>query len=92
VGARLDLAALPVSDRLLAARGREAGEHLVLQGGDDYELLFTLPAAHADRAEAELGRDFAITRIGEIEAGRDVRCVRDGRAVEVAAVGYDHFA
>jgi thiamine-monophosphate kinase len=92
VAARLDLAALPVSDRLLAARGREAGERLVLLGGDDYELLFTLPAADADRAEAELGRDCHITRIGEIEAGHGVRCERDGLVVAVAGGGYDHFA
>lgn len=92
VGARLDLAALPVSDRLLAAHGREAGERLVLLGGDDYELLFSLPAADADRGEAELGRDCPITRIGEIEAGRGVRCERDGLVVEVTGGGYDHFA
>ncbi len=79
VGATLDLDALPVSDRLLAAYGREAAERLVLLGGDDYELLFALPSADADRGEAELGRDYPITRIGQIETGSGVLCER-GRA------------
>jgi thiamine-monophosphate kinase len=92
VGARLDLEALPVSDRLAVARSREDCEHLVLSGGDDYELLFTLPAAEAERFEAELGEVCAVTRIGEIEEGRGVRCERDGLAVVVAGRGYDHFA
>ncbi len=92
VCARIDLAALPVSDRLLAALGREASERLVLLGGDDYELLFTLSAADADRCQAELRRDFPIARIGEIEAGRGVLCERDGLVVQVAGGGYDHFA
>ena len=92
VGARIDLAALPVSDPLLAARGREAGERLVLHGGDDYELLFTLPAGDADRHEVQLRRACAVTRIGEIETGRGVRCERNGQVIEVAGGGYDHFA
>jgi thiamine-monophosphate kinase len=92
VGARLDLGALPVSRRLSAAHDRESCEHLVLSGGDDYELLFTLPAPDAARLEAELGRVCTVTRIGEIEPGRGVRCERDGLAVQVAGRGYDHFA
>ena len=92
VCARIDLASLPVSDLLLAAHGREASEHLVLLGGDDYELLFTLPAADADRGEAALSRHCQVTRIGEIETGHGVLCERDGLVVEVAGGGYDHFA
>jgi thiamine-monophosphate kinase len=92
VGARLDLHALPVSERLATGRGRDDCEHLVLSGGDDYEILFTLPAVDAARLEVELGRLCAITRIGDIEDGRGVRCERDGLAVTVAGRGYDHFA
>lgn len=92
VGARLDLDSLPVSERLAAAHDREACEHFVLAGGDDYELLFTLPAADAGRLEVELGRICTVTRIGEIGVGRGIRCQRDGLAVDVAGRGYDHFA
>jgi thiamine-monophosphate kinase len=92
VGARLDLDALPVSEQLAAAHDRAACEHFVLAGGDDYELLFTLPAADAGRLEAQLGRICRVTRIGEIGAGHGIRCRRDGLAVDVAGRGYDHFA
>jgi thiamine-monophosphate kinase len=92
VGARLDLDSLPLSEPLLAAHGREAGERLVLAGGDDYELLFTAPAADIARYETEISRVCGVTRIGEIEEGRGVRCERGGLAVEVTGRGYDHFA
>ena len=49
-------------------------------------------AVDAGRLEAELAGSCAIARIGEIEAGRGVRCERDGLAVDVAGRGYDHFA
>jgi len=92
VGARLHLDSLPVSERLAAAHDREHAERLVLAGGDDYELLFALPAGDAARHEAELSRICRVTRIGEFEAGPGVRCVRDGLVVEAAGQGYDHFA
>lgn len=92
VGARLDLGALPVSGPLAEAHARADCERLVLAGGDDYELLFTLPASAGPELAAELGRTCAITRIGEISAEPGVRCERDGRAVSVDARGYDHFA
>ncbi|HQR49794.1 MAG TPA: thiamine-phosphate kinase [Steroidobacteraceae bacterium] len=92
VGATVELDALPVSAALRAAHGREECEQFVLSGGDDYELLFTLPAAEAGRYEVALRKTLAITRIGRIVAGHAVRCERAGVAVDVASQGYDHFA
>jgi thiamine-monophosphate kinase len=92
VGATVELDALPVSTALRAAHGLDECERFVLSGGDDYELLFTLPAAAAARYEVELRETIAITRIGEIVTGRGVRCERAGLAVDVAGAGYDHFA
>lgn len=92
VGATVELDALPVSPALGAAHSREDCEKFVLSGGDDYELLFTLPAAEAGRHEAALRKTLAITRIGRIVAGHAVRCERAGLAVDVASRGYDHFA
>lgn len=91
-GARLDLERLPVSGELARRHAPQDCERFVLTGGDDYELLFTLPAADAPRLEAELAREFELHRIGEIEAGAGVRCLRDGRAASVTGGGYDHFA
>jgi thiamine-monophosphate kinase len=97
VGATLELDTLPVSAALRARCTPAECEHYVLAGGDDYELLFTAPPS-AQAAVESLDRDAAaagrprLTRIGRIEPGHAVRCTRDGRAVEVAEAGFDHFA
>jgi thiamine-monophosphate kinase len=90
-GARLDLERLPVSAGLAARFGPGECERLVLHGGDDYELLFTLPGPEAPALAAELARSCAVTRIGEIVAGAGVSCFRDGCITPVAPGGYDHF-
>ena len=92
VGARLDLERLPVSRALERVHDRAACEQLVLFGGDDYELLFTVPAADVPGLEAGLGSSPPVHRIGRIEAETGVRCAREGRAVALTGGGYDHFA
>lgn len=91
-GARLDLDRLPVSEELARRHSRDECERFVLFGGDDYELVFTLPPVGAEQAEAELARSFDLRRIGVIEANAGVRCTRDGCPVTVSGDGYDHFA
>jgi thiamine-monophosphate kinase len=92
VGAKLRLEALPVSGRLSAQHGRAACEQYVLHGGDDYELLFTVPATEAERFERELRAVCPVTHIGEITAGGGIECLRNGASVAIGAAGYDHFA
>jgi len=92
VGAVLDLERLPVSSELARRRTAADCERLVLSGGDDYELLFTLPQAFAAEVEAMSSPALPLHRIGRIEAGRGVRCRREGRPVTIAEGGYDHFA
>jgi thiamine-monophosphate kinase len=93
VGARLDLECLPVSPELARRHGRDACERFVLSGGDDYELLFTVPPAGSEQLEADLRPRFPLTRIGVIEeAGGGVRCLRNGVETGVRGEGYDHFA
>ncbi len=62
-------------------------------GGDDYELLFTAPAAATERNRRFGARPGTpITAIGRIEAGAGVRLVGgDGRQIAVEATGYRHF-
>ncbi len=92
VAARVDLERLPVSGELAARHAPLECEHFVLHGGDDYELLFTLPPGAAPALEAQLSSACALARIGVIEAGEGVRCAREGRPARVAGGGYDHFA
>ena len=67
---------------------------LVLAGGDDYELVFTVPpglraAAHA----AAVASDTPIARIGQIDAAPGLRLV-DAQGAEVpnTFASFDHFA
>lgn len=74
----------------LSARHNEAAAHLgvsalaaALSGGEDYELLFTMPRGAHLPIEA--------TRIGRIEAGDGVLVVDEvGRAITLSG-GHDHF-
>ena len=91
-GARLDLDRLPVSAELLRRHSRQECEQFVLCGGDDYELIFTLPPSVAQPLEAELAQLAALRRIGVIEPDVGVRCMRDGIPVNVSGGCYDHFA
>ena len=66
-----------------------------LAGGDDYELLFTAPAAlHQQVAALSLALDLPLTRIGVVEAGPvghvDLRDAR-GEPIKIEHFGYDHF-
>ena len=90
VGARIDLDALPVSPALAAAHDRGRCERYLLEGGDDYELLFTLPPG-ADAAALAGAGGVAVTCIGEVVGEAGVRCARGGREVHYVARGYDHF-
>ena len=90
VGARVDLDALPVSPALAAAHDRGRCEQYVLEGGDDYELLFTLPPG-ADAAALSGAGGVAVTCIGRIDGAPGVHCERGGREVPYQARGYDHF-
>ena len=92
VGVRLDLERLPIAPVLAQHYDRPQCERYVLHGGDDYELLFTLPAG-SDAAEG-IARvaGVAIHAIGVVEPGAGVRCLRGGRVEQIAGQGYDHFA
>jgi thiamine-monophosphate kinase len=92
IGARIDLERLPVAAELSAYALPER-ERFLLHGGDDYELLFTLPPASLNRVP-ELARagGCELHCIGAIVAGDQLECRRDGQVVDIEGSGYDHFA
>lgn len=92
VSAMIDLECLPVSGALARRHPAAECERLVLSGGDDYELLFTLPAAAEAEIESIASSGIPLHRIGRIEAGSGVQGRRGGRPVDMPVVGYDHFA
>ncbi len=93
VGATLDWAALPRS-AVLAARPEAVQRLCLLSGGDDYELLFSAPAArHAAVLAAGVRAGVAVTCIGRIEAEAGLRLREaDGSVAPVRAQAFDHFA
>jgi len=61
---------------------------LALNGGDDYELLFTAPS----EAEAVIAKSKLATRIGSVSQGRGVAIGRpDGKFENLKSSGYQHL-
>ncbi|OAN50850.1 thiamine-phosphate kinase [Paramagnetospirillum marisnigri] len=97
VSAVIEAERVPLSD---AARAAVAMDQsllaLVLTGGDDYELLFTVPAGAARGIESLARRTgVALTRIGRIEAATQAAGVSvvdaDGVVVPLPRGGWRHF-
>jgi len=94
VGALLNGEALPISADLRAYCGDSGADplSLVLEGGEDYELVFTVPPAAEARVQrlTDAGRVTAC-RIGRIEAGPGLRMALRGDVRPIAPRGYEHF-
>jgi thiamine-monophosphate kinase len=96
VGAVLEAPELPIdaaTREVARALGRDPVD-LALYGGDDYELLFTVPAALVESTIALLvERGVAATRIGWIQHQRDGLLLREeGGAIRaIEARGWDHL-
>jgi thiamine-monophosphate kinase len=96
VGARVWAERIP-RIAILAEQSKRAGKlkldplEMALHGGDDYELLFTVPRRLAKRLHSVPEfRD--ITAIGEIERGKQILLVdSDGRAQPLKSSGWDPF-
>lgn len=97
VGARLDEAALPISDavHIAAQLTGQSALDWALFGGEDYQLLFTASPAAVPRIIQMLwiATSTPVTVIGEIlppEAGLTLRA-RDGSIRPLPARGWDHL-
>jgi len=93
VAADIDAARVPLSEAakaVIAADG--AALESVLTGGDDYEILCTVPAAKADafRAAARIV-NVTVTDIGEIKAGEGVRFLAGGQVLLFKRASFSHF-
>jgi len=87
VGATLDPAALPLAEGLVAALGEEGARRAALSGGDDYELLVSLPAERLDEARTRLAAlGLPLTVIGRLEAEPGLRGV-----ATAGHSGWQHF-
>lgn len=88
-GAVIDLGRLPVSREL--RRFFPNPWPLALHGGEDFELLFTVPPAKL-AAVLRLGTRFPFTPVGIMARGREILAVdAAGRRHALRAAGYEHF-
>jgi thiamine-monophosphate kinase len=92
VGARLEKAKIPqVQTRDLALKHGRNPLHLALHGGDDYELLFTVPPRKA-KLLPKTFRGVALTPIGKITRERVLLVLDEsGRASQFTPGGWDPF-
>ena len=92
VGAAIDADACPASEavRALTPSRRRLCQ---LAGGDDYELLFTAPAATRHAVETAAAQAATpVTRIGRIEAEPGLRLIdAQGLVLDNVYAGFDHF-
>ncbi|HEX2525052.1 MAG TPA: thiamine-phosphate kinase [Geminicoccus sp.] len=85
LGATIEVGALPLSE---AARMMAGAIDAALSGGDDYELLFTVPPARQERL-AQLPTP--VTVIGRVVEGDGVAVADQGQARDQRARGWTHF-
>ena len=96
VGARVELEKVPVADALergAVALGVDALA-LALSGGEDYELVATMPREVVEAARTDLFEAFGtkLSDVGEIVEGSGVEAVRDdGSSSPLEPEGWDHF-
>lgn len=91
VGATLFAEALPRSAEFDAHAGDDALS-LQLHGGDDYELLLTIPPQHLAEARLRLSAlGTPLTVIGTIQPEPGLRLRHNGYVQTLEARGYQHF-
>lgn len=74
VGGEIDARLLPISDaakQMSQSTGKPAWWH-ALNDGEDFELLFTVPAAEVERLEAQWTESTPVTKIGTIRSGHEL--------------------
>ena len=93
VGATIRLAEVPLSEagRVLACEGGAFAT--AMTGGDDYELLASVPAERAAAFEAAAGAaGVAVRHIGEAMAEREIVMLgRDGQPQSFSSQSFSHF-
>jgi thiamine-monophosphate kinase len=91
-GLSLEFDAVPVSEPLEETLGPQAARELALTAGDDYELLFSVPAQRSARLVRELPPErWNYRRIGALSADAGVAVTRAGTVMEFSHSGYQHF-
>ena len=94
VGAQIELDQIPLSKAMKRQRKTDKDWHLILTGGDDYELMFTVQPEHQDAiAVISEKAACAIHCIGRINQGKGIELSRSGQSFPLPdKLGFDHFS
>lgn len=91
VGARLNVAALPISQELQKFVGsRTLAQQYALTSGEEYELCFTVPEANRGQLEVALSNT-PFTCIGQLTGTEYLELHNDDAPVDWQLDGFDHF-
>jgi len=88
VGAEIDLAKIPVHPAL-RSNFRDPWP-FILHGGEDYELLFTVPPSKRKKV-IEASRRYQLHEIGRMIAGQGMWLLDGGRRRPLKPAGFTHF-
>lgn len=93
VGAKIDFEKIPRSKEFDFNLTDEALiVPLVLSGGDDYELCFTIPSSMQSKFEKVIkDKGLSVSYIGEIKEQLGLRCFKDNKEINIENSGYQHF-
>jgi thiamine-monophosphate kinase len=93
IGVNIVLEDLPISNVLYDALGQQAAIELALNGGDDYELLFTVSADHKVGMETALANvGITVTCIGQLNATGKITTTLNSQVTNINAEGFEHFS
>ncbi|RTR38343.1 thiamine-phosphate kinase [Shewanella canadensis] len=93
VGAVIDVNRLPISSAVTDSVSKDEALNYALMGGEDYELLFTVPEAQKGALETALANaGVQFTQVGQITTGDSVKLIRDGERFISNNLGFEHFS
>ena len=93
-GASVELTDIPLSGPVAAEQEKTGDWFAVLGGGEDYELVFTVPEAEWGKVQ-EIGSQLGVpvSSIGAVEVGDELNLTQGGVSVPLPSqLGYDHFS
>ncbi|MCS6118477.1 thiamine-phosphate kinase [Shewanella baltica] len=92
VGAVVDVNCIPLSRAMQDTVSEEHALGYALTGGEDYELLFTVPEAQKGALETALSHAGAkFVRVGQICAGSKLKLQLNGEPFTPPYHGFEHF-